>query len=83
MRGPSQRFPFMGKKEAMQLTCPDCGLTKAREALSWRLETCPDCRNEGREVYLVNPEAPVSATKPAADLSPLVQRFLGSPNLGS
>jgi hypothetical protein len=66
----------------MQLKCPECGLTKAREALSWRLETCPDCGRDDREVYLVNPDAPDPAPKAATDLSPLVQRFLGSPHPG-
>lgn len=59
----------------MQLTCPECGLTKAREKLSWRLETCPECSRDGNEVYL-GVDKPYAGLPAPAELSPLVRRFL-------
>ncbi len=64
----------------MQLTCPECGTTKTREALSWRLETCPTCKEEGREVYLVDSKR--ATAPPASELSTVVQQFLGAPGGG-
>jgi hypothetical protein len=63
----------------MQITCPECGTSKTREALSWRLEICPACNERGNEVYLVVPEDPAVAAPPARELSNVVQRFLGTP----
>jgi hypothetical protein len=39
----------------MQLVCPICDLSKNRTHLSMRLETCPACAADGRQVYLVRP----------------------------
>jgi hypothetical protein len=64
----------------MQLICPECETSKTREALSWRLELCPSCAENGHEVYLVGTSR--SATPPAAparELSATVRRFLGTP----
>jgi hypothetical protein len=63
----------------MQLTCPECGTTKTREALSWRLETCPACAEDGHEVYLVTPKRAAAAVPAPTELSSVVQRFLGTP----
>lgn len=63
----------------MQLKCPECGLSKARECLSWRLETCPECSRDGQEVYLEATGRAASGLPSAADLAPAVQRFLEPP----
>jgi Zn-finger nucleic acid-binding protein len=34
------------------LKCPVCDLAVTRSHLAWKLETCPQCREEGKEVYL-------------------------------
>jgi hypothetical protein len=61
----------------MKLKCPECGLTKARECLSWRLETCPACGEEGHEVYLT--DASPTAGRAPTELAPMVRRFLEAP----
>jgi hypothetical protein len=63
----------------MQLICPECGTTKTREALSWRLETCPACAEDGNQVYLVGSKRRAAAVPPPTELSTVVKQFLGSP----
>jgi hypothetical protein len=63
----------------MQLKCPECGLTKARECLSWRLETCPSCSEDGHSVYLTDASRTGSERPSPSDLAPVVQRFLEGP----
>ena len=63
----------------MQLKCPECGLSKARDALSWRLETCPACSRDGHDVYLTAAGRTESGLPSPRDLAPAVQRFLESP----
>jgi hypothetical protein len=63
----------------MQLICPECSTTKTREALSWRLEICPTCKEDGREVYLVDSKRGETAAPPATELSTVVKQFLGAP----
>ncbi len=60
----------------MQVKCPECGLTKTREALSWRLETCPECSRDGLDVYLTGAGRKASDRPSASDLAPVVRRFL-------
>ena len=38
----------------MRLTCPVCNFVESRAHRAWRLEVCPRCRDEGREVYLAD-----------------------------
>ena len=43
----------------MQLKCPVCDHSEIRAHRAWRLEVCPHCHADGREVYLtVATEAP-------------------------
>ena len=64
----------------MQLKCPECGLTKAREFLSWRLETCPSCSRDGHEVYLDGEGRSAARLPTPNDLAPVAQRFLEHPH---
>jgi len=43
----------------MRLTCPVCDYVESRAHRAWRLELCPRCHEEGREIYLTD-----SATEP-------------------
>jgi hypothetical protein len=36
----------------MELNCPVCGHSELRAHRAWRLETCPECHADDREVYL-------------------------------
>ena len=63
----------------MQLKCPECGSTKTREALSWRLETCTACSRDGHEVYMESAGRRESGLPSPSDLAPVVQRFLEPP----
>jgi hypothetical protein len=64
----------------MQLICPECGTTKTREALSWRLETCPTCAENGQEVYLAGPKRSSARVPRPTELSSVVKRFLSVPS---
>jgi len=38
----------------MQLACPVCDYSESRAHRAWRLEVCPRCHEDGREVYLTD-----------------------------
>jgi hypothetical protein len=47
----------------MRLTCPVCDYVESRAHRAWRLEVCPRCRDDGREVYLADSAAEPNAAR--------------------
>jgi hypothetical protein len=58
----------------MQLSCPICDFVESRAHRAWRLELCPNCQRQGRQVYLA--EAPSRNPRLSLDSA-------GRPSVGS
>jgi hypothetical protein len=82
-RNVGVRIAFLIKKQrgrqSLQLTCPVCEYAESRAHRAWRLEVCPRCRADGREVYLADAAAKTQVArvrpKPLANLARVASRF--------
>jgi Zn-finger nucleic acid-binding protein len=58
----------------MPLVCPSCNLERDVEGIG-RLDLCPRCRTEGRDVYMI--EAPATDRRRRTDLIGLLATARG------
>ena len=65
------------EEDSMQLTCPACEYTHSGARQAWRLEVCPRCHAEGREVYLAESveRKGVRRRRPLTSLARAAARF--------